>query len=148
VWFLLYTPGRGAAEPDGTIGPGLPLVIGSRGLVIYKYIYLFVCVNTYIIQFCFENLKKAEKLPLVVALREPPLEYIHYSSPRVMDQLIGPSLGLSWHAPTRADRARPARLPAAPRPCGFGPPDSRSHGSAPRATRFMFSIPINTKSFL
>jgi hypothetical protein len=25
--FLLYTPGRGTAEPDGTVGPSIPLVI-------------------------------------------------------------------------------------------------------------------------
>jgi hypothetical protein len=44
---FLYPPEPGAAEPDGTVGPRLPLVIGSPGLQIYKlyiYIYIYMCM--------------------------------------------------------------------------------------------------------
>jgi hypothetical protein len=37
---ILYTSGPGSARPDYTVRPGVPLVIGSPGLLIYKlYIY-------------------------------------------------------------------------------------------------------------
>jgi hypothetical protein len=38
---VLYMSGCGSARPDCIIRPGLPLVIGSTGLLIYKlYIYI------------------------------------------------------------------------------------------------------------
>jgi hypothetical protein len=40
---FLKPPELDVAEPDGTVEPGLPLVIGSPGLQIYKlYIYIYI----------------------------------------------------------------------------------------------------------
>jgi hypothetical protein len=41
---VLWTFGPGPARPDCTIKPGLPLVIGNPGLLIYKLIYIYIYI--------------------------------------------------------------------------------------------------------